>query len=818
VGCLLLCWISLASLLAAGLVGQLPLSDPPVLNHLLALALLVGLWAPPLAGGLWLARRPGWAGLRPLGLALILAGGYGLAAITVPAIAGDNNTLEAVLRLGGLTLLALAAGRWMLSASGVPRPLLAGVLGLGAPPLAGLALAGGLIALLTLGWPLTGALGDSRASLGLLLLTLAVVLPEEIVFRGAILGLLTHRHPRRTTLAAAVSLLIYLAFIPTQVLPSGDWDALLWLLALPPLALLATELRALTGSLWAGVVVCWFLRAMPQLFTDPRDELLEPTQWLAWGWTLLAAVVITVVSWTARRVIAHRWPLSRVARLALTVSLALLIWAGWSGAWVVAGKPGFHNDGFIILMKEQADLSGAAQIDDPVARRAFVYQALVDTADGSQAPIRARLEAEGLAYRRYYLQNVIRVDGHRWRTRDFADLTGVAGVVPNPNVRPYPIHTAVGILPDVQGEGGEGNGIEWNIRQIGADAVWDMGFRGQGIVIGGQDTGYDWQHPALKQSYRGWDPAASHADHHYNWHDAWDDEPVPHDEDGHGTHTMGTMVGDDEQGNRIGVAPEARWIGCRNMRRGIGNPTSYLECMEFFLAPYPPGGDPFHDGEVSLSPDVVNNSWGCPDYEGCQQETLKPAMEALRAAGMMMVVSAGNDGPGCQTASEPPARYDAVFSVGATNRIGEIAFFSSRGPVVDMDAGQLLKPDIAAPGVDIRSSVPGGDYGISMGTSMAGPHVAGVVALLWSAWPELRGNVEATEGILRRSATAGPVSQVCSPSAQTSAPGGLIEEILAAAGGDSPVCACGGVTGTPNNVYGWGQVNALQAVESVHKD
>jgi predicted Abi (CAAX) family protease len=210
---------------------------------------------------------------------MILAGGYGLAAIAVRAIAGDNDTLEAVLRLGGLTLLALAAGRWMLSASGVPRPLLAGVLGLGAPPLAGLALAGGLIALLTLGWPLTGALGASRASLGLLIQTLAVVLPEELVFRGAILGLLTYRHPRRTTLAAGVSLLIYLAFIPTQVLPSGNWDALVWLLALPPLALLATELRALTGSLWAGVVVCWFLRVMPQLFTDPRDELFCWQPW-----------------------------------------------------------------------------------------------------------------------------------------------------------------------------------------------------------------------------------------------------------------------------------------------------------------------------------------------------------------------------------------------------------------------------------------------------------------------------------------------------------------------------------------------------------
>ncbi len=152
--------------------------------------------------------------------------------------------------------------------------------------------------------------------------------------------------------------------------------------------------------------------------------------------------------------------------------------------------------------------------------------------------------------------------------------------------------------------------------------MWAAGYTGQGAVIGGQDTGYDWDHPALKNQYRGWNGAS--ADHDYNWHDAIHvtgsicgaNSPEPCDDDDHGTHTMGTMVGDDGLGNQIGMAPGARWIGCRNMNDGVGTPATYTECYEWFIAPYPVGGTP-DQGDPSKAPDVINNSWGCPPSEGC---------------------------------------------------------------------------------------------------------------------------------------------------------------------------------------------------------
>jgi subtilisin family serine protease len=398
---------------------------------------------------------------------------------------------------------------------------------------------------------------------------------------------------------------------------------------------------------------------------------------------------------------------------------------------------------------------------------------------------------------------MIRVEGRHRRMVDFAGLPGVERVMLNPNVRPYPswrLELGYGSSPD------EGQGIGWNIAQTLADAVWEMGITGQGIVVGGQDTGYDWEHPALRRAYRG--AVGDQVDHRYNWHDAWSEALSPFDDDQHGTHTMGTIVGDDGNDNQIGMAPGARWIGCRNMRRGLGNPASYTDCMEFFLAPYPPGGDPFTEGEVALAPHVVNNSWGCPDIEGCDDPILEPAVEALRAAGIMMVVSAGNSGPACQTVSEPPARYDSVFSIGATTRGGQITSFSSRGPVPDTT---LLKPDVAAPGSDIRSSLPGGRYGNAEGTSMAGPHVAGLVALIWSANPRLIGRVDETEEIIRRSATPVEVSVVCPTGLEMGGEPTLLEQIKALE--DPTICACGEATGRPNNVYGWGEINALEAVK-----
>src|SRR5262249_13527964 len=207
------------------------------------------------------------------------------------------------------------------------------------------------------------------------------------------------------------------------------------------------------------------------------------------------------------------------------------------------------------------------------------------------------------------------------------------------------------------------------------------------VGIRGADSGYRWDHTALKNNYRGFDGATANND--YNWHDSIHsgggicgaDSPGPCDDSGHGTHTMGTAVGDDGQGNQIGMAPGAKWIGCRNMDRGNGTPATYIECMEFFLAPYPVNGTPAQ-GNPALAPDITTNSWTCPPPEGCSPDSLKQAVEAQRAAEILMVVAAGNGGPNCSTVIDPPSIYDASYSIGAYNySTNIIANFSSRGPV-----------------------------------------------------------------------------------------------------------------------------------------
>jgi subtilisin family serine protease len=207
--------------------------------------------------------------------------------------------------------------------------------------------------------------------------------------------------------------------------------------------------------------------------------------------------------------------------------------------------------------------------------------------------------------------------------------------------------------------------------------------------------------------------------------------------------------------------------------------------MQFMLAPYPLGGNPFTDGEPLQSAHVLNNSWGCPPLEGCDADSLLPGVRALRAAGIFVVVSAGNEGTaGCGTVSHPLAIYDEVFSVGAINEFGQLAGFSSLGPVT-VDGSERIKPDIVAPGVDVFSAFPNNTYMAWDGTSMAGPHVAGVIALVWSANPDLIGQIDATEQILIE--TAQPFT------------------------GSLPSCV--DRTQSPNNGAGYGIVDAYTAVQ-----
>ena len=442
----------------------------------------------------------------------------------------------------------------------------------------------------------------------------------------------------------------------------------------------------------------------------------------------------------------------------------------------------------VVVLADQVDLAAAYAMTDADARGWYVYETLREHARRTQQSVRSRLDRTGIAYRSFWAVNAVATRADVGLLRELAGRADVKRIESNRPLRwvddPVEDHLSLGPLAPAT--------VEWGVNNVNAPAVWALGYTGAGIVVANQDTGFDWQHPALLRQYRGWDGSA--ADHDYSWHDAIHsgggscgaDNASPCDDNSHGTHTLGSSVGADSSGNEIGVAPDARWIGCRNMDQGVGTPATYTECFQFFLAPTEVGGG---NPDPARRPHVMNNSWGCPPSEGCAATTLQTAVQNAEAAGIFVVVSAGNGGPSCSSVNDPPAVYAAAFSVGAITSANVLAPFSSRGPVTADGSGRM-KPDLSAPGSGVRSSVPGGGYGIKSGTSMAGPHVAGVVALLWSARPDLERNIAATRAVLL--ATANPAVTV------------------------SPAQTCGGIpsTSVPNNAFGYGRVDALAAVSA----
>ncbi|MCA1553878.1 MAG: S8 family serine peptidase, partial [Chloroflexi bacterium] len=339
---------------------------------------------------------------------------------------------------------------------------------------------------------------------------------------------------------------------------------------------------------------------------------------------------------------------------------------------------------------------------------------------------RALLAQNGVSYRAHYLINMLEVTGDAAVAQQLAALPEVTQLEVNaPAAANLPRPTN-----QLSNEPTSIASVEWGVMRVHAPDVWSAyGKRGEGVVVGTADTGVQWEHPALKPHYRGWDGTA--ANHDYNWHDAIHDAPPatcnnnstqPCDDYGHGTHVTGTMVGDDGAGNQIGIAPGAKWIGCRNMdSTGNGTPARYIECFEFMLAPYPVGGDPLTQGRPDLGADIINNSWTCAASEGCTTgNELQGEVQKLNAAGILVVAAAGNPGSACEGVAEAPARYAETFTVGATDSGDNIAGFSARGPV-KADGSNRLKPNVSAPGVSVRSSFPGNNYGSASGTSMASP-------------------------------------------------------------------------------------------------
>jgi len=415
---------------------------------------------------------------------------------------------------------------------------------------------------------------------------------------------------------------------------------------------------------------------------------------------------------------------------------------------------------FIVVLKAQPNTRALVAAEaNRAARGHIVFDALRRAAQATQPALRAQLDALGARYRAFTVVNAFVVEGNRAVVDALAARSDVLAIEAD---RAFRVD-----LPRAENAPAAPNGIEWNVSQINAPAVWALGYTGQNIVYANADTGVQWTHPALQSHYRGWNGAANH---NYHWWDAIHSDlsgngtnpcgysvAAPCDDHGHGTHALGIGIGDDGAGNQIGVAPGARWIACRNMEEGWGSPSTYLECFDFFLAPWDLNQQ---NPDVNRRPDVVGNSYACTPAEGCTANTLLAAMDNLRAAGIFMAVAAGNSGPSCATINEPPAIYDSAITVGATETSDAIASFSSRGPVT-VDGSNRRKPDVVAPGVVVRSSVPTDAYGYRSGTSMATPHVAGAVALLWSAFPSLRRNVDLTESVLAITATRLPITQLC---------------------------------------------------------
>ncbi len=459
---------------------------------------------------------------------------------------------------------------------------------------------------------------------------------------------------------------------------------------------------------------------------------------------------------------------------------------------------------FLVVLRDQADLSAARHIRVKQDRGRWVYETLRALAMRTQGDLVGALHALGVEHRAFWVVNMVQVRGDRAVVERLAGAPEVARIVADATLQRNPprIDSAPpGAAPDLAAPTRNAAPdpprvatVEWNVQNVNAPAVWAQGITGRGAVVGGMDTGYEWDHPALRPQYRGAQRGV--VQHDYNWHDAIhsggplhcpSDSPEPCDGDlsGHGTHTMGTAVGDDGRGNQIGVAPDALWIGCRCWEQRFRTRLSYVtECLEWFIAPTTVQG---MNADPAMAPHAITNSWVCDPAEGCTDpNVLLQVVENVRAAGIVVVAGAGNDGPECTTVVYPPAIYGASFSVGATTSTDAIAVFSSRGPVL-VDGSARMKPDISAPGQNVRSSIPGGGFqGGWNGTSMATPHVSGAVALLVSAVPALAGQVEEIEDILRTSAVPLTTAEGC--------------------GGDSEFAV-------PNNTFGHGRLDVWAAYQ-----
>ncbi|MGW4389633.1 S8 family serine peptidase [Streptomyces sp. NPDC004685] len=437
---------------------------------------------------------------------------------------------------------------------------------------------------------------------------------------------------------------------------------------------------------------------------------------------------------------------------------------------------------FFITLKSEADLSGAKKQKTHAKKATAAYKELRAHADDSQASLRSFLDKKKVGHKDYWIANTIQVTGDKTLVDELAKRSDVASIVKE---RSFKVDDDVtsdkkvttsrtkAAGTDSSADGAGDTTPEWGVADVKADQVWDQyKDRGEGIVIANVDTGVQYDHPDLVKQYRGNNGDGTFTND-YNFYDPSGNcgtSGTPCDNQGHGTHTMGTMVG----ANGIGVAPNAKWIAAKGCESDQCSEENLLAAGQWILAPTDHNGQ---NPRPDLAPNIVNNSWG-------QKESTTPFYEdiidAWNSAGIFEAFAAGNDGDGttCSTA-HPPGAQVSTYAVGAYDSAGKIAGFSGFGPSpVDGSA----KPNIAAPGVNVQSTYPGSKYATESGTSMATPHLAGAVALLWSAAPSLIGNIDETRKLLGEGAR------------------------------DVDDTHCGGTAGM-NNVWGEGKLDILSSID-----
>ena len=391
------------------------------------------------------------------------------------------------------------------------------------------------------------------------------------------------------------------------------------------------------------------------------------------------------------------------------------------------------------LLTQQLDARKATTAE----RHETLVRALRQKAQATQPQLVAhlnQLKSDGriIDFGTFWIANVIRVDAVPDEIITLSERNDVERIYfnyPIEGIRPVEPARPQAQIPERTAMAG---GVEPGVEAVRAPEVWAMGITGEDTLVATLDTGVAGNHPALASRWRGLDPA-------YDGNPGWAFfDPVtnwqfPQDSGSHGTHTMGSVCGG-APGDSVGVAPGAEWIHAAVIDR-VSIPQTVADAILAFEWLVDPDGNPETNFDV---PDVCSNSWGLADWHGYPDcdETFWDFLDACEAAGIVIVFSAGNEGFGGLRRPSDRATDDyrtmAVAAVDGDNPNYPIAGFSSRGPTFcTPTGGAAIKPDISAPGVSVRSSVPGGGYSSFSGTSMASPHINGVIALMRQANPNL---------------------------------------------------------------------------------